>query len=184
MNEVLRQGIHLLFGLFLAALLLVYGRESLLVFLSLALAFAIIASYLKKNGFSHFHLDKILHLAQRRKETNTPLVGPMFYLLGVLATTIFFTDTKIILGGILVLAAGDAFSTLIGKKLGKTLLTKRHTLEGTIGGTLAAFAALFLVFAPLTAFLAALAGMLSELLSLEDNFTIPLASAAALTLLL
>jgi|TARA_Y100000310_G_C20692729_1_gene823397 dolichol kinase len=111
-------------------------------------------------------------------------------------STIFFSAflTMLIFGveifriAILVLAVGDAFSTLIGAHYGHHLLPyhKKKTWEGLFAGVLTAFlACLFLLPWPL-ALAAAAIGMIIESIPIpfNDNFTVPLAVAIVMWFLL
>jgi dolichol kinase len=95
--------------------------------------------------------------------------------------------------GIVVLGLADPAAGLIGRRFGRTRLRANRSLEGTVGfvavGALAAGAWLHLghgVALPAAATLAVVAGVagaLTELWStrLDDNFTIPVVVAAAVT---
>jgi dolichol kinase len=95
--------------------------------------------------------------------------------------------------GVVVLGLADPAAGLIGRRFGRTRLRANRSLEGTLGfvvvGALAAAGWLALVHAPALPVLAVLAvvagvsGALTELAStrLDDNFTIPVAVAAAVS---
>lgn len=183
MNELVRQSLHFLFGLLMCVILLVFGKIMLFIFAFFCLALAVIASFFAAKKILPPPFSKVLELAQRRKEEELPFAGAMFFLLGTMALAIFFPE-KAVLGGLLVLSIGDAASTLFGKKFGRTKITDRHTLEGSIAGAAASIVGLLVFFTPTQAIFGAIFGMLSELLSLEDNFTIPIAAGLAITLLL
>ncbi len=145
MNEDIRQGIHLLFGLLLVGILVFFGREKLLIFTLFSLIVAVILNLSTIIGFRNKELHKTLSVAQRKTEKKSPFVGAMIFLVGVTILTIFFQERQI-LGGLIVLAVGDSFSTIIGKKFGKTKITDRHTFEGTIAGIGASFIGLLFLF--------------------------------------
>jgi dolichol kinase len=95
--------------------------------------------------------------------------------------------------GILVLAVGDPAAGAIGRSIGRIPLRANRSLEGTVGfvvvaalavvAWLSVFDTLSMPRVLVTAFAAALAGAFAELASteLDDNFTIPLVSACAAT---
>jgi dolichol kinase len=87
-------------------------------------------------------------------------------------------------GALCVAVYGDAASTVFGLGLGKLRTVGKKTIEGTLGGVLASVVFLGFLFEWWVALAAAVAGMLAELLPLDDSFTIPIVSAIALTLLL
>ncbi|MBU4124552.1 MAG: phosphatidate cytidylyltransferase, partial [Nanoarchaeota archaeon] len=82
------------------------------------------------------------------------------------------------------LAAGDSFSTLVGKLYGKHPLPINHkkTWEGSIAFFVMAFTILWF-FDPTKAIYVALITMVVEMLpKLDDNLTIPLAVGILLSL--
>lgn len=184
MREIYRQGIHLFSGLFFAATLLVYGKEVLFLLAAGLLVSLMAVGFAAKKELHIPVIREILLLAKRKSENANPFFGALFFLLGIISVCIFFESTQVILGGILVLGVGDSFSTIVGKKFGRTKITRKHSFEGSLGGTVAAFGALLVFFPFWPALAAAVTGMLSELLCLEDNAIIPLAAATALALIL
>lgn len=103
-----------------------------------------------------------------------------------------FSTTPAASVGIIVLAFGDPFAALIGRRYGRIRLVANRSLEGTTAfvlmGMLAAWVMLSVYYPDLptstaiaAAFAGGLAGALAELFSyrLDDNFTIPLAATAA-----
>ncbi|WP_437668769.1 diacylglycerol/polyprenol kinase family protein [Sorangium sp. So ce131] len=115
-----------------------------------------------------------------------------WYMTALLLLALFATrQTQSV--GVVVLAVADPAAALIGRRFGRTRLLEGRSLEGTLAfvaaGALSAFVVLSALGpAPLAArlFLAAVAGLAgaaTELFSsrLDDNFTIPLAVAAAVT---
>ncbi|UPT74927.1 MAG: hypothetical protein M0D55_04240 [Elusimicrobiota bacterium] len=98
-------------------------------------------------------------------------------------------DPAIVSAAILQLALGDAASALVGKAFGRTkILGGKKSLEGSLAGFAVGYAAaLACGIRPGAALAAAAAGALAELLPttpyVNDNMTIPIASALALVLL-
>jgi dolichol kinase len=95
--------------------------------------------------------------------------------------------------GVIVLAFADPFAGVIGRRFGRTKIAANRTLEGSLGfvlaGTVTAFAWLAaahgvtLASALLLAAAGAVAGAVAEVASsnrLDDNFSIPVASATAM----
>jgi dolichol kinase len=95
--------------------------------------------------------------------------------------------------GVVVLGLADPAAGLIGRRFGRTRLRANRSLEGTLGFVvvgalaaavwLAAVHALSLPALALIAVVGSVAGALTELMStrLDDNFTIPVAVAAAVS---
>jgi dolichol kinase len=98
------------------------------------------------------------------------------------------------MAGLAVLGVADPVAGIVGRRFGRHKLRSGKSLEGSLAfvasGALAAFAGLALlgVSGPLPAWVlavgGALVGALAELTSgaLDDNFTIPVAVGAAITL--
>ena len=116
-----------------------------------------------------------------------------WYCSAVFVSTLLFEPVAII-GSVLCLAVGDPMAGIIGRSIGRIKLVGRRTLEGTLAftlsATLATSALFYLQYPSLTQpLLIALAGGLSaalaELLSghwLDDNVSVPLTSATAISL--
>jgi len=104
----------------------------------------------------------------------------------------FFSPVAATLG-VVVLAFGDPSAALIGRRFGRTRLRTGRSLEGTlafvVAGLVPGFLALLLTqpigiaLALSLAAVGAVAGALTELFSsrVDDNFTIPVAVACAVT---
>ncbi len=99
--------------------------------------------------------------------------------------------------GLCVLAFGDPAAAMVGRRWGRTAMGRGRTLEGTLGGILAGAVAVMVFLSSLhpelsagavagVAVGSASAGLLAEVgvRRLDDNFTIPLAAAAAASLVL
>lgn len=184
MKETTRQSIHLLGGLAITGYFLYFGKETALLTVLLLFLGTILLRFAAENAITIWPFNKVLELGERSKEKSSPFHAPMIFLLGTIFCLAFFQNQLAITAGLLVLSVGDSFSTLAGKKFGKILLTNRHTLEGTLAGILASSIALLLFLNPTQAIVVSAAGMLSELIGVEDNVIIPLASGTSLTLLL
>lgn len=160
-------------------------------FLSLALTsvllYLISQSY--KRDFRLPVVSRIIDATERPGVIEvSPAKGALMFLVGSIITLVLFSfNIAIVAASIAVLALGDSFSTLTGKRLGKHKIpyNSEKSLEGSFYGFIAAFAgAAALVPWPI-ALAGALAGMLVESLplSIDDNLTIPLAAALAMALL-
>ncbi|HNF95711.1 MAG TPA: hypothetical protein PK493_00385, partial [Pseudomonadota bacterium] len=97
---------------------------------------------------------------------------------------------------VVVLGIGDPIAALVGRRFGKTRLRAGRSLEGSLGFVLSASLGSLVVAAmmmpggigrwALIAMVAGFAGAVAEVFStkLDDNLTIPLAEAAAVTALI
>ncbi len=187
-RELSRQIVHILYGLFVSALIMALPRMFSAAILSALLVSGFFLSNLLKSGRNMPVVSSFLFACEREYHLIVrPGLGPLQFTLGSLLSLLLFGPWIAFLS-VLVLTFGDSFSTLIGVFFGKTPLpwSKKKTYEGS----LACFAASFLVsflFIPLHLSLAvALAASLIESLStrFDDNILIPLAVGGLLWLLL
>ena len=118
----------------------------------------------------------------RRTETNR-YNGSTFLCLAFFLV-IFLFSRKIAIAAMLFLSLGDAAAELSGKNFGRLRIFQR-SMEGTFAFFLVCFPIAFALFEDLRiAFLGALAGAVVELFSFDwdDNLTVPIGSAVALSL--
>jgi dolichol kinase len=118
----------------------------------------------------------------------SPARGALMFLVGSTITLVLFSyNIAIVAASIAVLALGDSFSTLAGKRLGRHRIpyNKEKSLEGSFFGFIAAFAGAGALVSWPIALAGALGGMLAESLPLkvDDNLIIPLAAALSMTAL-
>lgn len=184
-NEFSRQLIHLLTALLFALLAWFAGLKFALALAVLALMAGIIVSVFAWKFLEKHPLKDLVRKVERRHERHLPGKAALMLLLAIVIVLILFyrMPLEVSTGALLVLAFGDSFSTIIGKHFGKIKIAGKKTLEGTIAGIIASFIPLLFIVAPLQAFAAALAGMLAELLPIDDNFTVPVAAGIVLMLL-
>ena len=180
-KETKRQLVHAIFGTGLIGILFFFGKDTSIILGSLALGFGMIISALIKLGYDIPFFAPLVRIFGRQKE-KIPGLGAMHFFLGMLFAIIIF-EKDIAVGAMIVAVYGDAASTIIGSNFGKTKVFKEYSLEGTLAGIIVSFLALLFFFKPLTAFAAATAGMVTELLPIDDNLTIPLVSGAVLLVL-
>jgi dolichol kinase len=131
------------------------------------------------------HLHKVVCNVQRDHEKHLPGKGALALNLGILLALFLFDSPLVALGGLTVLAYGDAASAIVGKRFGRRRLHRKsgRTIEGTVAGMLVSAAFLAIFFPLQTALAAATAGMLAEYIPPDDSFTIPVVSALALMLM-
>ncbi|MBI5884478.1 hypothetical protein HZB89_00080, partial [archaeon] len=140
-KELTRQGLHLLLGLIVIYFLLAFGRAETLMLASILLLGGTLVGFAVKKNFRPGFIYALLKHAERSEEKKVPGKGPLTFIVGVLLALSLF-PSKIALGALIVLVFGDSFSTLVGKKFGKTKLPAGRSLEGTLAGVLASFLAL------------------------------------------
>jgi len=120
-----------------------------------------------------------------KKEESNRLSGSFFYVLSGLITIIFF-EKNIAVSSLFVLSVADPLSSLLGIRFGRVRLFGK-SLEGAMTFFVVSFLILrMLSFSLPVAAAAAVIASLTELFSsrpIDDNLSIPLVTAVALTLL-
>jgi len=129
---------------------------------------------------------KLAFIERNMKESEDKrLSGTFFYMLSSLATIAFFEKT-VALSVLCILCTADPLSSLAGTKFGRVRLLGK-SLEGTVTFFVVSFFILRLfAFATPAALAGATVACLTELFSsriIDDNLSIPLVTALALTLL-
>ncbi len=117
---------------------------------------------------------QFVYILERRKNLQKPGIQAIWANLGVFLSFLLFG--KCAIPGIVALAVGDAFSTLIGIRYGKRKFINR-SLEGSLGFVVPTFLTLLPFYGFYKAILFALVGAFTEIISkkVDDNFSIPLA---------
>ncbi|MBU2559933.1 phosphatidate cytidylyltransferase [archaeon] len=186
--ETKRQLIHMSGGVFPFYVFYVGLFASVSTFLFLIIA-ALIISYGYKNGVRFPIISEIVDSTERAsvidkfpgKGTITFFIGSLFALL------LFRSNINIACAAIIILALGDSFSTLAGKRYGrhKIVYSPEKSIEGTIGGFIPAFIGAAIFVSPQIAIVGAIVGMAAETLpaKIEDNIIIPLAAGLVMFLL-
>ncbi len=183
-QEILRQFVHFLFGSAFIALVIVAGTETALTVVAAAMLLGLVGSYLLKSGLRIPILFNLVQIVERKYEKTLPGKGAFMFFLGAIILMFFFKEQAIVVGALCVAVYGDAASTIFGIRFGRHRIAGKKTLEGTLGGILVSLFFLGMLFEWWVALIAAVVGMLAELLPIDDNITIPIVAAAVLTLLL
>ena len=183
-QEARRQFAHILFGSFFIAVMALVGIDvgiavaGIGLLLGLALALAI------RKGWNIPILAAVVQRVQREHE-RFPGKGAIFFFLGALVTMLLFGfNPLVVLGALIVSTYGDAASTIFGLRFGRTCIIGKKTAEGTIAGIVISLAFLIVLFQWWVALIAAVVGMLAELLPGDDSFNMPIIAAMALVVLL
>ncbi|MBN2067570.1 MAG: phosphatidate cytidylyltransferase [Candidatus Diapherotrites archaeon] len=183
-KEARRQFIHFCFGSLFIAIAALQGIEFTRVLLAVVFAIGLLVSFLIKRGAKIPVVMQVVERVERDYEKRLPGKGALLFFLGAIILMLLFQEKMVVLGALCVAVYGDAASTVFGIAFGRHRIAGKKTIEGTVGGIAASFAFLQLLFPWDIALAAAVIGMLAELLPFDDNFTIPIAVAAALTILL
>lgn len=185
MLELRRKLVHLLFGNAVFALVWLLPSPIYLLFMFLLVSLAVSWVY---RTHKPEPLEKILSKFDRSEDLNSPFPakGAVQFFLGCIIALLLFSKTNAALG-ILALAWGDSFSTIVGIYIGKwkyRLGTSIKTMEGSAACFLASLLPLLFFLSPAKAVLAALVATIIEAFAfLNDNLLIPVAVAAVLTII-
>ncbi|VVC00289.1 Uncharacterised protein [uncultured archaeon] len=183
--ELERQLMHAAFGLAYLAMLVHFPKDIAVVTIFAIFIIGTIVA-LVHHKFKIRALEAIVTRFEREGESRILGDAAIKFTFGVLIASILFypLDSRVIMGAIAVLSFGDSASTLFGQRFGKTKILRNKSLEGTLAGICVSVAALAF-FLPLhIAIAAGIVGMLAELVPANDNYTIPLATGAAIALLI
>jgi glycerol-3-phosphate acyltransferase PlsY len=176
--------VRTLFHILGAAIPLIYllsDKETALAVTTSLLVLLVVADFLRIRG----HLRSNFVERQLKDRESTRPTASLFYVVACLATILLF-DRSTACASIFVLAFSDPLSSVIGRKWGKRRFFGK-TLEGTTAflfSTLLVLACFpFEIPAILAAACSATAAELFSSRLVDDNLTIPLATAIVLALL-
>ena len=157
-------------------------------FLFLVVA-GLIISYGYKKGVRFPVISTIVDSTEREGIIEKfPGKGALTFFFGSLLVLLLFgSDLNVAAAAIIILALGDSFSTLVGKRYGrhKLFYSREKSVEGSVGGFVPAFLGALIFVSPQIALVGAVVGMAAESLpaKIEDNIIIPLAAGLVMFLL-
>ena len=192
-QEVRRQLIHLSGVLFILMAQFTGRAVAVAYFFLIAFTFLLYSFHVKsvEKRWEHF-----VHKVEAKLRDVTlgferphsmPFQGAFWFYIGCgLAFALF--PLQVATAATIMLAVGDAFSTLVGVHVGKTRLLENKTLEGTVACFATAFIAGSFFIAPSIAFAGAVAAAAGELLPglgkrrwyIDDNWIMPLLSGVVM----
>lgn len=179
MREFLRQAIHLLFGIGIALLVLLAGRDAALAILAGGLLAGVILVDLVLRGHALPAISPLL--AHLDREDPLPGRGAFFFAVSALFCVMLFPVT-ISVPALVAIAVLDSVTTVVGKRCGKHRIYNGKTWEGSLAGTAAAAVVLLPFLTIPGALLAALVAGITELISpVNDNLVIPVMVCLLLT---
>ncbi|MBU4374598.1 MAG: hypothetical protein KJ714_09240 [Euryarchaeota archaeon] len=127
----------------------------------------------------------ILSMVYRDNELKDFSIEPLSYFISVLSLLYlsFFIDEKICFAAIAILAAGDGFAGVVGRKYGRHRFSfnNNKSWEGTLSGFIAASLSGF-YFAGGIALVGSAFGMLAGAVNKNDNIAVPYAALIAMFL--
>ena len=155
--------------------------------LTIALIFFGLVVYLIIEALKPKISTNVLSLVYRENELKSFSTEPLSYIFSVLSllSLSFFIDEKICFAAIAILAAGDGFAGVAGRRYGKHKFSfnKNKSWEGSISGFIAASIAGF-YFAGTIALIGSFFGMLAGAVNKQDNIAVPYAALVSMWLVL
>ena len=185
-HELRRKFVHFLIGSSFVVLVALFGVTTAMGVVAAWFAIGTAASILIKKGYKSPLFYNVMSRFQRISEKHLPGKGAMLLFIGSLLTMLIFRQWEsIVLAGLIVSTYGDAASTVVGMKWGKTRIVRGRTLEGTVAGILLPVLLLQIFLGWQIGLIAATIGMLAEYIpKIDDNITIPIVTGIVLALLL
>ena len=180
MREIVRQLIHLCFGLGIAAMVLFLDHAVVIAILAGGLLIGVLLVDLILRGH---RIPVISPLVQYGDRCNPlPGKGAFFFAVSTLACIILF-PVSIVVPALVALAVLDSVSTLIGVRFGRHRIYNGKSWEGTLSGIAVTVLAL-VPFLTLPGVLAAavIAGIIELFSPVDDNLVIPVGVCILLTL--
>lgn len=179
MKETLRQSIHLVFGLGIAALVLVLDRNTVLAILAGGLLIGVVLVDLCLRGSTLPGVSWLL----RHLDRSDPLPGKgaFFFAVSASACVVLFPAT-VVVPSLIALAVLDSVTTVVGIRFGTRRFSNGKSLEGSIAGIVVTVIALLPFLSVSGAVLASIIAGITELVSpVDDNLLIPIIVCTALT---
>jgi phytol kinase len=180
MKEILRQLVHLIFGLGLAYLILILEQEVSTAILALGIFVGFVLSDAAQRGIRMPLISPLLDRLER--EDVIPGKGALFFVTSALICLILF-DRMTVFIGVFVLSVLDSIATIAGCRFGRTPLFHGKTAEGSFIAV-AATGILLLPYLPggLAITVAVIAGLIELLSPVDDNLILPVGVCLLLTL--
>ncbi len=192
MPEIARK-IYRMLGLLFPILYFIYTKKVMLVIILISLGVFVLYELLR---FSFPQLNKLyfryLKIITKKKEKKA-MTGTTYLLISFFFTILLFKK-NIAIAAMTFSVVGDAASSLIGKKFGKTKLISKpkKTFEGSTAFFISSLIAglIFVYFGLeinyIVMFMGILAATIAEILpfSIDDNLTISIISGLAMSLML
>jgi phytol kinase len=180
MREIVRQLIHLCFGLGIAALVFFADHGTVIAVIAGGLLTGVVLVDLILRGH---HVPVISPLVQYGDRCDPlPGKGAFFFAVSALACIIMF-PVSIVVPALVALSVLDSVSTLAGTRFGRHRIHNGKSWEGTLAGIAVTVLALLPFLTIPGAVLAAIVTGIIELFSpVDDNLVIPVGVCLLLTL--
>jgi len=177
MLEIRRRVVHISFGLFLIAVLSVWGSSSYEIIEGLLLATFLVGLWIVDMKLKKRKLPVVDYVLDNFERPHAlPAYGAFWYGLGVLLLMSFTNNLSYLCASIAILAVGDGASTLAGRNgTARIFYNRKKTLEGSIAFFITgSFASYFFIglSGVLLSFICSIAESIDW--GVDDNFIIPL----------
>jgi phytol kinase len=180
MRELFRQGIHLVFGIGIAALVLVLDRNTAIATLAAGLLFGAVLVDLVLRGCTLPGISWLLSCVDRSDPL--PGRGALFFVVSALSCVILF-PAHVVVPALVALAVLDSVATLAGTRFGRRRFANGKSLEGSMAGIAVTIPVLLpLLSLPGAVLVSFLAGIIELVSPVDDNLLIPIIVCAALSL--
>ena len=168
-----RKVIHIC-GVFIPLIAIIFGKTQAIALIVFGFIFYLAVEALKPKLNKNF-----LSLVYRENELRGFSIEPFSYIISVLSLLFlsYYIDEKVCFASIAILAAGDGFAGVIGRRYGKHRFSfnRNKSWEGTLSGFVAASTAGFYYAGPI-AIIGAVFGMVAGALYKHDNIGVPFAA--------
>ncbi len=168
-------------GVFIPLIAIIFGKTQAIALIFFGFLFYLAIEARKSNLNKDF-----LSLVYRENELSGFSIEPFSYIISVLSLLFlsYYVDEKICFAAIAILAAGDGFAGVIGRRYGrhKFSFNRNKSWEGSLTGFAAASVAGFYYAGPI-AIIGAVFGMAAEMLNKHDNIAVPYAALVSMYLI-
>jgi phytol kinase len=180
MREIVRQLIHLCFGLGIAAMVLFLDHAVVIAVLAGGLLIGVGLIDLILHGYRIPVISPLVQYGDRCDPI--PGKGALFFAVSALACIILFPVTTVV-PALVALSVLDSVTTLAGIRFGRHRIANGKSWEGTLSGIAATVLALLPFLTLPGALMASVVAGIIELLSpINDNLLIPVGVCLLLTL--
>lgn len=180
MRETVRQLIHLVFGLGIAALAYFLDHALVIALLAGGLLAGILLVDLILRGYQIPVVSPLVEYGDRSDPL--PGKGAFFFAVSALACIIIF-PVPVVVPALVALSVLDSVTTIAGLRFGRHRILNGKSWEGTLSGiAVTIFALLPLLTIPGAVAVSVVAGIIELFSPVDDNLVIPVGVCALLTL--
>jgi len=173
-REIYRKSFHLT-GVTVPIAYLLFGRETAILFTSVALIAFVALEFVRIRAHSLFPMAKVATLVERQSEKVTVAATVYFCIAAEIA--LFFLSSNAVVIGLTAALFSDTAAALVGVGFGSHAIGHNKTIEGTIAGVVVAALTAFLLSSSLIISIAVgIVFLFFDLIEIgiDDNFTTPL----------